>query len=1024
MKHGDDARRVWAEAFAAGLKPRSLMTGSEWADEYRYVAPGTTSRPGPWRTDMVPYLKEPLDVATDRTTEELCLMWSSQVGKALCVETPIPTPDGWTTMGALRVGDRVYDENGLPCMVVAATEVMRDRPCFEVEFSDGTVIRADAEHLWLVDSHRALSYVGKYKKGVFRGVLATKDMLKDFRVASGTRRKHRDNYSIPVAGALIAPDAKLPIRPYSLGVWLGDGHTASNRFFGHKDDLELADYVREDGYNVVVELGKGGEENHYTAVIDPAAYGDVCKRGHDMRETGRTKQGYCRMCSRQYALVHKWKDTSRMDPIIGRKSFGQCLIDEGLTKGKRIPREYFRASYDQRMELFRGLMDTDGTISGRGRCSITLSSEALSRDVLELARTLGLKPSFRERTVVCTNAKGRPESTAWVVDFMAYDDQPVFKLRRKLARMKSKGGPNRSSETFARRITDIRPIESIPVRCIQVSSESRLFLAGEELVPTHNSELLLNIMGYYVDQEPAPQLLLMPTVEAVEAFSKERIDPTFRHSPGLRGKLETPKEGRTNSRKSSDTIRMKHFPGGYIAMVGANSPTGLSSRPIRIVLGDEVDRMPMDTGEGSPLRLAKQRATNFHNKKLLWVSTPTKRGESNIELMWERSDKRFFNIPCRDCGTLSAWKWDQIRWDKDAQNNVIYESVRHVCPACDATIRGNGMPDVQLLREGAWIATDTSPGRIAGFHLSSLYSPWVTLSELVQEFVDAARARNRNGMQEFVNLKLGELFEEAHDTLSQEGLHKRREYYDAEVPEDVLILTAGVDIQERYIAAEIVGWGKGRESWGIEYRIIPGDPTQPEVWDQLDEFLLKTRYTPAGVGLSVVCTCVDSGDQTTDVYRYTKPRESRRVYAIKGSGTVGRPFISKPTNNNRVGALLWTIGVNDGKSSLLTRLAVEDEGPGYCHFPRKGEAGYDGEYFKGLLSERWSRTIVNGKVQAGWRKIHERNEPLDCRVYATAAIEILNPDFDRLAQEERRGDVYVQSGSRQRRRGVISRGVT
>lgn len=762
MKHGDDARRVWAEAFAAGLKPRSLMTGSEWADEYRYVAPGTTSRPGPWRTDMVPYLKEPLDVATDRTTEELCLMWSSQVGKALCVETPIPTPDGWTTMGALRVGDKVLDEFCDPCTVTFATGVMHDRPCFDVEFSDGAVIRADAEHRWAVNGYN----------------------LYDWSVVTTTQ-------------------------------------------------LRVGDWVPE------------------------VWHGDSAN--------------------------------------------------------------------------------------------------------------------------------------------LVYPARPVV---------------------------DIRPVESVPVRCIQVSSESHVFLAGRSMVPTHNSELLLNIMGYYVDQEPAPQLLLMPTVEAVEAFSKERIDPTFRHSPGLRGKLETPKEGRTNSRKSSDTIRMKHFPGGYIAMVGANSPTGLSSRPIRIVLGDEVDRMPMDTGEGSPLRLAKQRATNFHNKKLLWVSTPTKRGESNIELMWERSDKRFFNIPCRDCGTLSAWKWDQIRWDKDAQNNVIYESVRHVCPACDATIRGNGMPDVQLLREGAWIATDTSPGRIAGFHLSSLYSPWVTLSELVQEFVDAARARNRNGMQEFVNLKLGELFEESHDTLSQEGLHKRREYYDAEVPEEVLILTAGVDIQERYIAAEVVGWGKGRESWGIEYRIIPGDPTQPEVWDQLDEFLLKTRYTPSGVGLSVVCTCVDSGDQTTDVYRYTKPRESRRVYAIKGSGTVGRPFISKPTNNNRVGALLWTIGVNDGKSSLLTRLAVEDEGPGYCHFPRKGEAGYDGEYFKGLLSERWSRTIVNGKVQAGWRKIHERNEPLDCRVYATAAIEILNPDFDRLAQEDRRGDVYVQGGGRQRRRGVISRGVT
>lgn len=537
------------------------------------------------------------------------------------------------------------------------------------------------------------------------------------------------------------------------------------------------------------------------------------------------------------------------------------------------------------------------------------------------------------------------------------------------------------------------------------------------------SELLLNIIGYYADQEPSPQLLVMPTVEAVEAFSRERIDPTFRHSEGLKGKLEKPKEsGRTNSRKSTDTIRMKHFPGGYIAMVGANSPSGLSARPIRIVLGDEVDRMPMDTGEGSPIRLARQRTTNFHNKKLLWVSTPTKEGESNIEIMWEASDKRFFTIPCPHCGVYERWEWSQVRWDKDERDNVLYDTIRHECPSCGEAIRRGGRPNSELLKLGVWESTNPGSGRIAGFHLSSLYSPWVSLESLVQEFTDAYKSRNREGLQEFKNLKLGELWREEHTTISDEALHRRREYYDADVPDEVLVLTAGVDVQQDYIVAEVVGWGKSKESWGIEYTVIPGDPTQRQVWEQLDEFLLKTRTLPCGMAMQVACTCVDSGFWASHVYRYTKPREWRRVYTIKGASNIEAPLISKPTRTNRAKALLFSIGVSEGKMAVYQRLRIEDEGPGYCHFPRKSEKGYDQEYFRGLLSEKYVRVVRNGKLMRSWEKIYERNEPLDCRNYATAAMEILSPDFERLAKIEQRGNAYIQSRP-PRRRGVASRGI-
>lgn len=538
------------------------------------------------------------------------------------------------------------------------------------------------------------------------------------------------------------------------------------------------------------------------------------------------------------------------------------------------------------------------------------------------------------------------------------------------------------------------------------------------------SEWLLNVMGYYVDQEPAPQLMIQPTVEAAEAFSKERVDPTFRYSPGLKGKLEEGKDGRGSSRKSATTIRMKHFAGGYIAMVGANSPAGLASRPIRILMADEIDRYGT-TKEGEPLKLGIQRTTNFHNKKICLVSTPTIKGQSNIERWFELSDKRYYHVPCSDCGAFQKLSWSQVKWDKDANGEHDPETARYECEHCAAEMRGPGRITDDLLKLGQW--RKTAESRIAGFHLSSLYSPWVELRALVAEFVEATKKRSREGLMEFVNLKLGETWEELEDDLDYEHLFtRRREYYAAELPEGVLVLTAAVDVQHSYLAAEVVGWGIGRESWGIEYRIIMGDPTQDAVWQQLDEFLLKQWSFADGSTLGIACTCIDSSDghTTMDVYRFTKAREYRRVYAIKGAPGFNRPLVSKPVRNNRVNAVRFDLGVDAGKSNVLSRLRLEEEGPGYCHFPRDVERGYDQEYFRGLLSERLVYRTERGQTVAKWVKTYERNEPLDVRNYATAAMEILAPDFEALAKRPERGNIYTQSAaSKPRRRGVLSKGI-
>lgn len=541
------------------------------------------------------------------------------------------------------------------------------------------------------------------------------------------------------------------------------------------------------------------------------------------------------------------------------------------------------------------------------------------------------------------------------------------------------------------------------------------------------SEFLLNIMGYYADQEPAPQLMLQPTVEAAEAFSKERIDPTFRYSAGLKDKLTEGKEGRGSSRKSSTTIRMKHYPGGYLALVGANSPAGLSSRPIRVLLADEVDRYGF-TKEGDPLKLAIQRTTNFHNKKICLVSTPTVDGQSKIQEWWNKSDQRHYHVPCPHCGSSQRLIWSEktVVWDKDDDGNHYPETARYVCQHCNGEIKDSHK--TEMLADGVWIASKPENAGVAGFHINSLYSPWVKFAELAKEWVEANKSRDKKGLMEFINLKLGEPWVENDDDFNHNHLHRRREYYKADLPQGVSLLTAGVDVQHDRIEAELVGWGKGKESWGIEYKVFMGNPGLPQVWKDLDAWLLGKWQHESGLTMGISGACIDSSDghYMQEVYEFTKPRESRRIFAIKGRGGLGSVFINKPTRNNRIGAALFTIGVDAGKANIMARVKIEDEGPGYCHWPREGEKGYNEEYFKGLLSERFIFKYVNGQTKTEWKKVHERNEPLDCRNYATASMEILNPNFEILSQQMlsgQGGQQNVRKTAKRTKPRVYSKGI-
>lgn len=500
------------------------------------------------------------------------------------------------------------------------------------------------------------------------------------------------------------------------------------------------------------------------------------------------------------------------------------------------------------------------------------------------------------------------------------------------------------------------------------------------------TELLLNILGYFMAYAPAPILVMQPTLDMGQTFSKDRLAPMIRDTPVLRGLVDV------KSRYAGNTILKKNFPGGHITIVGANSATGLASRPIKVLLADEVDRYPGSAGtEGDPLSLAQKRQTTFWDKKTVMVSTPVIKGHSRIETEYNQSTREEWNVPCPECGHYQPFVWANLIFDPDdLQKEIVYKCERCGCVANEYRWK-------QQSQQGRFVA-ENHGAETRGFHLNTLASTFCGWKEIVQKFIVAKEQLdqgNPEGMKVWVNTELGETWEERGEQVEDTELFNRREIYDAMVPEEVLVLTAGVDVQDDRFEVEIVGWGVGKESWGIRYQKIYGDMLKEQVWEDLDAFLQTVWCKKDGTALRIISCCIDSGGHHTDqVYRFTKERYERGVWAIKGKGGAEVPYIRNPTTNNRVKTPLFIIGVDAGKVLLYQRLRHNTKGPNYCHFPANEEAGYDETYFKGLTSEKMVVRFRKGRSVTVWElkdSKYKRNEPLDLRNYATAALEIANP---------------------------------
>ncbi|OMD00034.1 phage terminase large subunit family protein [Paenibacillus sp. FSL R5-0636] len=553
--------------------------------------------------------------------------------------------------------------------------------------------------------------------------------------------------------------------------------------------------------------------------------------------------------------------------------------------------------------------------------------------------------------------------------------------------------PEDSSEKGPWR-TSRSPFQKVPMEAISDPEvESVVMMWGAQLGKT---AVQLNTIGYYTGHDPAPIMVVQPDLVVARDFSKDRLAPMYRDSPQL-AKLIT----KDKSRDTSNTILYKSYPGGRVNIAGANSPASLASKPIRVVIADEIDRFPVSAGkEGDPVSLATARTDTFYNKKLVFVSTPTLKGSSRIEKLYEDSTKEEWCVPCPSCETYQPFKWAQIKFEYDEETSNCVE-VNMACKDCGALHPEHEWKH-DYAERGKWIA-GKKHATTRGFHLNSLAGTInVTWKKLVNDWMKAQRGGSQL-LKTFINTKLAETWEEKGQKVEHEVLLNRREMYQARVPEGVRYLTAAVDTQDTRFEIDVMGWGKGYSSWRVQRHIIVGDLNQQQPWDELDEFLSRTWNDVWGRTFRPVRILIDSGGHhTLKVYKFCKPRQGRNIYALKGEekgdGTE-TPLLNGISTNNVVKATVIRVGVSEGKATVFASLKLEPGKPGSCRFPLPHPDNpdafvYDDEYFMQLTAEQLVTRYKEGLPYTVWVKTRARNEALDLAVYNRAAIEMINPNFD------------------------------
>lgn len=505
------------------------------------------------------------------------------------------------------------------------------------------------------------------------------------------------------------------------------------------------------------------------------------------------------------------------------------------------------------------------------------------------------------------------------------------------------------------------------------------------------SAMFNNVLGRFIHMDPCPMLLVMPAEQDAKDYSKESLAPTIEVTPVLRNLIAEPK-----SKDSDNTILRKHFPGGYLAIVGSNSPKNLARRTIKLLLLDELDSFDSSSGtEGDPLALAIKRTSNVWDAVIGIASSP-KGQHSRIAAEYSLGSQEEWRHRCPNC---REWQWVTL-WDMhykfqvfevDGKKSFKVDSVIWRCPDCGFEFTEQQMRE----SEQDFIAKNPEIEHIKSFRINSFASPWVSWETLIAEYLEAGDDPEQ--LKVFINTRLAEIYKPQGDIKDERILLQRREEYAAELPEGVLLLTAAVDTQDNRLEYEICGWGEGEESWGIKKGIVLGVPDKRETWDELDRQLDRLFYFKNGIGLMVARTFIDSGGHyTEEVYKYCARNTHKQRYAVKGHTLAGVPLLYKMGQANGYAIPLVMLGVSQGKDYIMQRLIeISSAGPGYLHFPSDDRRGYDQIYFRGLISEKKEPIIAGGRRIWVWKTISDsaRNEPLDLKVYNLACLHSINPNW-------------------------------
>jgi phage terminase large subunit GpA-like protein len=506
-------------------------------------------------------------------------------------------------------------------------------------------------------------------------------------------------------------------------------------------------------------------------------------------------------------------------------------------------------------------------------------------------------------------------------------------------------------------------------------------------------------IGYFIEHDPCPILVVQPTLEDARKHSKEDIAPMLAEVPALQGLVAEAK-----AKDSSNTTLDKIFRGGSLSMIGANSPRGFRRTSRRVVLFDEIDGYPESAGgEGDPIELGIRRTEYYWNRKIVAGSTPKVAGHSQIERLFMAGDQRRYYVPCPSCGAYQVLRFPNLKWPEGRPERAYM-----VCEANGCVIEHRSKRD--MIEAGEWRAAKpehfTEYDRHASFHIWAgySYSPNATWGQLAAQFVKA----NRGGaetLKTFVNTVLGETWQARGEAPEWEQLMRRRDVYPiGSAPASVLFLTAGVDVQKDRLVYEVVGWGRGKTSWSVDYGVIPGDTADLDggPWPKVDALLARSFRHAGGVELSIAMLAVDSGYNTQQVYSWARGYPMSRVIAVKGQ-ELGGVLVSAPSpvdvsprgRKVKRGYKVWPVTGGIAKSELygFLRLEIPVDGgpppPGFCCFPAYGE-----DYFKQLTAEQLvPRKTARGYLVLQWETIPGReNHVLDARVYARAAAAVQGLD--------------------------------